>query len=116
MFIILGNITKKGLVFMLFVSLIPQRIERAVRGLLSPILARLIRSALAHPRFKVWALNWVFRYPALEAWLYGFAVAKGIIADRAPMQISPEYARLTPSALRIYADLKATIEQHNKGG
>ncbi|MBW2647027.1 MAG: hypothetical protein JRE23_12815, partial [Deltaproteobacteria bacterium] len=90
-------------------SSIPRAIKRGLRGLLNPIFVRLIRFALAHPKLKTWALAWVRRYPAHEAWLHRLAAAKGIIAGDMMVQISLEvsYEGLTPSARRIYADLKA---------
>ena len=92
----------------------PLTIKRRIRTLLSPILARLIHFALAHPALKAWALTCVYRYPALESWLYRFAVARGITGGTT-MQIYSELSSLTPSALCIYAYLKAAIERHNKG-
>jgi hypothetical protein len=96
-------------------SSIPQIIKRSIGGLLSPILARLVHFALAHPTLKAWALTWVCRYPALESRLYRFASIRGLITSGATLQIYSDLSRLTPSALLIYADLKASIERYNKG-
>jgi len=102
---------------------IPRTVKHGIWGLLSPILARLIHFALAHPTLKAWALAWVRRYPALESWLRRFAVAKGTIAGDMTEQISSgvsdelsaELSTLTPSARCVHADLKAAIDRHNKG-
>jgi len=99
-------------------------IKSGIRGLLSLFLAHLIGFALAHPMLKTWALAMLFRFPALEAWLCKFAMARGIIFSCATVQISSDvhyepstkFSRLTPSARSIYADLKAAIERQNKEG
>jgi hypothetical protein len=93
-------------------SSIPLTIKRGIAGLLSPILARLVRFALAHPKLKALALTWVYRYPALESWLYRFSVASGLITGSVIVQTYSELSSLTPSALCIYADLKASIERN----
>jgi hypothetical protein len=95
-------------------SSISQTIRRGTGVLLSPILARLMHFALAHPALKAWALSLVCRSPALESRLFRFAASRGITAGGNVAQVSPDYTRLTPCALRIYNDLKAAIEEHNK--
>ena len=121
-----GPFEMKGLVFMLqeFQGIgidsyrswsIPSTIKCNIRVLLSSILARLVRFALAHPRLKASALAWVNRYPALESWLHRFSAAKGIIAGRVIVQEYSERSKLTPSALAIYDDLKSAIERHENG-
>ena len=93
----------------------PSTIKCSIRVLLSSILARLVRFALAHPRLKASALSWVNRSPALESWLYRFSAAKGIIAGGVLVQDYSESSKLTPSALAIYADLKKALERHENG-
>jgi hypothetical protein len=97
-------------------SSIPWTLKRGIGGLLSLILGRLIHFALAHPTLKARALTLVLGYPALEEWLYRFAVARGLVTGATMIQIYPDPSRLTPSALLIYADLKAAIVRHNKRG
>ena len=94
-------------------SSIPLTSKRCIAGLLSPILAVLVRFALAHPELKALALTCVYRYPALESWLCGFAVAKGITGS-VMVQTYSELSSLTPNALCIYADLKNAVERHNR--
>ena len=89
-------------------------IKRAIKGLLGPILARLIQFVLAHPALKAWALTFVFRYPMLEEWLYRFAVSKGLLNAGITIQRFSDPSSLTPKALLIYADLKAAIERQNR--
>jgi hypothetical protein len=96
-------------------SSIPQTIGRRIGDLLSPILARLVHFALAHPTLKAWALTWVCRYPALESRLYRFASTRGLIKGGMAVQIYSDLSSLTPSALLIYTNLKSSIEQHNTG-
>lgn len=94
-------------------SSIPLTTKRCIAGLLSPILATLVRFALAHPELKASALTCVYRYPALESWLYGFAVARGITGG-VIVQTYSELSSLTPGALLIYGDLKNAVERRNK--
>jgi|GEM_PF-1984587 len=94
------------------IASVPLTVKRGIKGLLSLILACLIRFAVDHPLLKAWALTCVHRYPALRSWLYRFAVARGIIGGTS-VQIYSELSSLTPSARCIYADLKAAIERHN---
>jgi hypothetical protein len=89
-------------------------IKRVTGGILSPILAQMIRFAQAHPLIKGWALNVVCRYPAAESWLLGFAISRGVIASSTISPISIGHSGPTPRTLRIYADLKAAIEEHNR--
>lgn len=70
--------------------------------------------ALDHPTLKAWALALVCRFPALESRLFKFAASRRITAGGSIVQASPDHTRLTPSALRIYNDLKAAIEEHNR--
>lgn len=114
-----------GVVFMLYIILgtgfgsgmfpsIPRTVKHCVGGLLSPILAcRLVHFALAHPTLKAWALAWICRYPALESWLYRFSRTWGLTKGGTAVQIYSDPSRLTPSTLRIYADLKAAVERHD---
>lgn len=97
-------------------SSIPRTFKHGIGALLSPILARLIHFALVHPTLKARALTLVFRYPALEEWLYRFALARGLASGTMIVNTPSDSPKLTPSALMIYADLKAAIEQHNKRG
>ena len=101
-------------------SSIPQTIKRSFGGLLSPILARLVHFALAHPTLKAWALALLCRCPTLEAWLCKFAIERGMIVGgtrvQLPYEPSTKFSMLTPGALKIYADLKAAIERHNEEG
>jgi hypothetical protein len=97
-------------------SSIPRSIKRCIGGPLSSILAHLVLFALSHPTLKVRALALVYRYPALESWLYRFSRTRGLITDSTTVQIYSDLSRLTPSALRIYADLKAAVERHGKEG
>ncbi len=96
-------------------SRIPQTTKRCIGDLLSPIFAHTIHFIRAHPMLKAWALAWVCRYPALEAWLNRFALARGIIVGGMTMQ-TLEPSKLTPSARRIYTDLKSAIERTKREG
>jgi hypothetical protein len=91
-----------------------QSIKRCIGGLLGPILAHLIHFALVHPSLKARALAFVCRYPALESWLYRFSRTNGLITGSMTMQIDSDPSRLTPSAFRIYTDLKAAVERYDK--
>jgi hypothetical protein len=99
-------------------------VKSGIEGLLTLFLARLIGFALARPTLKAWALAFLRRCPAFEAWLYKFAAARGIIFSSPIVRISSDvsyepstkFSRLTPRARSIYADLKAAIERQNKGG
>jgi hypothetical protein len=95
---------------------ISRTIKRCIGGLFSLILARLVYFTLAHPVFKASALALVCRYPALELWLYRFSTKRGLITGGTTVQIYSDFSRLTPRALRIYADLKAAVERHDKKG
>jgi hypothetical protein len=96
-------------------SSIPLTIKRSFAGLLSFTLANFVRFALAHPKLKALALTWVYRYPALESWLYRFSVARGLINGGVIVQTYSDLSMLTPSALTVYTDLKAAIEKHKTG-
>jgi FkbM family methyltransferase len=99
-------------------------VKLQINNSLSRILARLILFMLAHPMLKRGALNLLRIYPPLEAWLYRFAAAKGIIpggrmthiSSKVPLKLSEELLKLTPSARCIYADLKTAMERQKKGG
>jgi FkbM family methyltransferase len=80
-----------------------------IRGLLSSIPARLTRFAPAHHALKGHALALLPRRPSLEARLRKFA-------GNNPRDTSIKPSELTPSASRVYLDLKAAIERQNKGG
>jgi hypothetical protein len=95
-------------------SSISRTIRRGTGVLISPALVRLMHFALAHPALKARALASVCRSPALESWLFKFAASRGITAGGTIVQASPDHTRLTPSALRIYNDLKAAIEEHSR--
>jgi hypothetical protein len=94
----------------------PRAIKRYIGGLPSYILARLVHFALANPAFKASALALVCRYPALESRLYRFSTKRGLIMGGTMVQIYSDSSRLTPRALRIYADLKTAVERHDKKG
>ncbi|HWQ19997.1 MAG TPA: hypothetical protein VN455_09495 [Methanotrichaceae archaeon] len=94
-------------------SSIPRTIRRGTGVILGQVLAHLMHFALAHPALKAWALAWVCSSPSLESRLFRFAASRGITAGGTLAQVSPDHIMLTPSALRIYNDLKAAIEEHN---
>ena len=99
-------------------------LKGCIRGLLSHALVHLMRFALAHPTLKEHALALLRRSPWIKARLRKFAGDKGLIAGGTPMQTysanpcetSIEPSELTPSARRVYIDLKAAIERQNKRG
>ncbi len=95
-------------------------VKHGIGELLRLFLARLISFALYRPTLKAWALALLCRYPALEAWLCKFAIARGMIVCGTTVQLpyepSTKFSRLTPSARSIYSDLKAAIKRHNEEG
>jgi len=95
---------------------ISSAVRRGTGAIISPILVCMMHFALAHPALKAWALSCVCRSPALESRLFRFAASRRITAGGVIVQPPPDHIMLTPSALRIYNDLKAAIEEHNKEG
>ena len=79
------------------------------RGLLSSIPASLMRFDPALHALKEHALALLPRRPSREARLRKFA-------GNNPHETSIKPSELTPSASRVYLDLKAAIERQNKGG
>lgn len=88
---------------------IPYDLKGDIRGLLSSIPARLMRFALVHHALKEHALALLPIRPSLKARLRKFA-------GNNPHETSIKPSELTPSASRVYLDLKAAIERQNKGG
>lgn len=80
---------------------------------ISHLLEHMIRFFLNHPELKERALAILSRSPAIESWLHGFALSKGIIhgcvGEEISSVVSLEFSKLTPSARCIYLDLKDTI-------
>lgn len=85
-----------------------------INGLFSPVLVSIMQFVLAHPALKARALDLIFKFPALEDWIYHFALTKGLVAPGLTIQICSDISLSTPKAQLIYADLKDAIEQ--KGG
>ena len=85
-----------------------------VREQLSRLLEHMIRFFLSHPEFKERALAILYKLPAAESWLHGFALSKGIVRGCVCEEISPvvslEFSKLTPSARCIYLSLKDAIK------
>jgi len=88
-------------------------IKRGTIVLFSPVLARLIHFGLSHPRLKALILALLLRCPVLEEHLYWFAMARGLIPEGTTARVSSDPSKLTPSAVIIYTNLKAAIDQHN---
>lgn len=97
-------------------SSIPRTIKHCIGGPLSLILATLAHFALSHLALKALAFAWICRYLELESWLYWFAMTSGLITNDTTLQTYSDPSRLKPSALRIYADLKAAAEQYDPKG
>ena len=86
--------------------------KRSARWLLLKAMAY----ALKRPGLKVWAMARLRQYPNLEAKLRRLAQAAGLVAvtrDEASVPTA-DLSSLTPSARRIYIELKAAIEACQK--
>jgi FkbM family methyltransferase len=76
---------------------IQQTVKRCVGGQFSSLLARRIDFAMLHPKLRAWAMALLHRSPGMHC-------------------MPTDQSNLTPSARRIYANLRAAIERQNKGG
>ncbi len=117
---------------------IPRSIKKGTKALIRPVLARAIRFALARPALKSPVLAWLSKYLRLKTRLRNFAAARRLITVRETAiepttmpaslgiqtgSIQPgtlsttshvDLARMTARARRIYMDLNAAIEKHQK--
>jgi FkbM family methyltransferase len=95
---------------------VPQAFRRSMGAIISPILDLAIRFGMRHPLFKVGAMDLLRRFPKVEGRIYRFALARGLLAGKGATSYGPpmEVSRLTPSARRIYSDLKDAFEKQGK--
>jgi FkbM family methyltransferase len=102
------------------IALVPRGMKHAVRVIIKALLAPVIRFALARPALKSRAQTVVRKHPMLESRLRRLAAARGLtevdtLISTSQQQLSPvELSHLTPTARRIYIDLKAAISDGPK--
>ena len=109
------------------ILIIPKGLWYAFKFPFKWMLAGLIRFIVKHPKLRARTIAKLSKYPRLQAHLRHFASIRGIVSEAtvskynvdqnistAQSGVDADLSHITPSARRIYQDLKVAIEQQQK--
>lgn len=100
-----------------FIRVILNKFKQGINNLIKSILSKAIIFVIARPKLKTRMISLVRKFPMIEARLKQFVRNRELSQPiYPPTNETIDLAHLTPTARRIYKELKTAIEQRKKEG